>query len=253
MSAAGRNMNCEDYKQAIAADPSESFDGGALHSAECPSCNTVKAEMQALDVRIAAALAIDVPDLKMPELPALTGADKVVDLASRRPIRWTTPAWIGLAATVVLATVIGVRMTDTGMGHAGMEGGTLAEQVIAHLDHELQALKVTDVAVSDRRLYSVVRPAIATLDRGIGLITYARSCEINGKNIPHLVIQGKKGPVTILLMPEEMIDMPIRLEGQSIEGVILPIGNGSIAIIGERGEQIDELKTRVTETVKWSI
>jgi len=69
MSAAGRNMNCEDYKQAIAADPSESFDGGALHSAECPSCNTVKAEMQALDVRIAAALAIDVPDLKMPELP----------------------------------------------------------------------------------------------------------------------------------------------------------------------------------------
>jgi len=59
--------------------------------------------------------------------------------------------------------------------------------------------------------------------------------------------------VTILLMPEEMVDMPVRLEGKSIEGVILPVGNGSIAIIGERGEQIDELKTRVTETVKWSI
>ena len=148
MSAAGQNMNCEDYKQAIAADPSESFDGGALHSAECSSCNAVKAEMQALDVRIAAALAIDVPDLKMPELPAMTGEDKVVDLASRRPIRWTTPAWIGLAASVVLATVIGVRMTDTGMEH-----GTLAEQVVAHLDYEPRALTVTDVAVSDERLY----------------------------------------------------------------------------------------------------
>jgi hypothetical protein len=248
MSAAGQNMNCEDYKQAIAADPSESFDGGARHSAECSSCKAVKAEMQALDVRIAAALAIDVPDLKMPELPPVTGEDKVVDLASRRPIRWTTPAWIGLAASVVLATVIGVRMTNT-----GMEDGSLAEQVVAHLDFEPRALTVTDVAVSDRELYSVVRPAIASLDRGLGLITYAMSCKINGREVPHLVIQGEQGPVTSMLMPEEMVDMPVRLEGKSIEGVILPVGDGSIAIIGERGEQIDELKTRVTETVKWSI
>ncbi len=248
MSAAGQNMNCEDYKQAIAADPSESFDGGALHSAECSSCNAVKAEMQALDVRIAAALAIDVPDLKMPELPAMTGEDKVVDLASRRPIRWTTPAWVGLAASVVLATVVGVRIINT-----GTEQGTLAEQVIAHLDYEPGALTVTDVAVSDRKLYSVVRPAIATLDRDLGLITYANTCEINGREVPHLVVQGEKGPVTILLMPEEMVDMPIPLESQSIEGVILPVDNGSIAIIGERGERIDQLETRVTETVKWSI
>ena len=248
MSAAGTNMNCDDYKEAIAADPSESFDGGAVHAADCSSCNAFKAEIQALDARIAAALAIDVPDLKMPELPAVTSEEKVVDLASRRPIRWTTPAWVGLAASVVLATVIGVRMINT-----GTEQDTLAEQVIAHLDYEPGALTVTDVAVSDRRLYSVVRPAIATLDRDLGLITYAMSCKINGREVPHLVMQGKKGPVTILLMPEEMVDMPIPLESESIEGVILPVGNGSIAIIGERGERIDELKTRVTETVKWSI
>ena len=113
-------------------------------------------------------------------------------------------------------------MTNTGMEHGGMVDGTLAEQVIAHLDYEPRALTVTDVAVSDRELYSVVRPAIATLDRDLGLITYTMSCKINGREVPHLVIQGEKGPVTILLMPEEMIDMPIRLEGKSIEGVILP-------------------------------
>ncbi len=248
MNAAGTNMNCEQYKEAIAADPSESFDGGAVHAADCSSCNAFKAEIQALDARIAAALAIDVPDLKMPELPAVTSEEKVVDLASRRPIRWTTPAWVGLAASVVLATVIGVRMINT-----GTEQDTLAEQVIAHLDYEPGALTVTDVAVSEERLYSVVRPAIATLDRDLGLITYAMSCKINGREVPHLVMQGKKGPVTILLMPEEMVDMLISLESESIEGVILPVGNGSIAIIGERGERIDELKTRVTETVKWSI
>ncbi|MFQ5982989.1 MAG: DUF3379 family protein [Woeseiaceae bacterium] len=238
-------MNCDDYKTAIAADPSESFDGGARHSAECSSCSAYKAEMQALDAKIAAALAIDVPDLKMPDL---TGEDKVVDLASRRRIRWTAPAWVGLAATVVLATVIGVRMIDIGTVE-----GTLAEQVIAHLDYEPRALRVTDEAVSDRKLYSVVRPAIATLDRDLGLITYAKSCKINGKEVPHLVVQGERGPVTILLMPHEMVDMPIPLDGERIEGVILPVGDGSIAIIGDRGEPIDQLKTRVTETVQWSV
>ena len=110
-----------------------------------------------------------------------------------------------------------------------------------------------DVAVSDEMLYSVVRPAIATLDRNLGLISYAMSCKINGREVPHLVVQGERGPITILLMPHEMIDMPIRLDGQSIEGVILPVGEGSIAIIGERGESIDQIRTRITENVKWSI
>ncbi len=248
MNAAGMNMNCEQYREAIAADPSESFDGGALHPAECSSCTAYKAEMQALDVRISAALEIDVPELTMPELPSISDGERVVDLASRRAIRWTTPAWVGLAASVVLATVIGVRFVNTGEDYR-----TLAEQVVAHLDYEPEALTVTDVAVSDDRLYSVVRPAIATLDRNLGLISYAMSCKINGREVPHLVVQGERGPVTILLMPHEMIDMAIQLDGQSIEGVILPVGNGSIAIIGERDEPIDQLRTRVTENVKWSI
>lgn len=239
-------MNCEAYRQAIAADPSESFDGGRAHSAGCPPCSAYKEEMRSLDARIAAALRIDVPKLTMPELPAVSA--EVVDLESRRPKRLARPAWIGLAAGVVLAVAIGVRITGT-----GDPDDTLAAQVVAHLDHEPDALQVTDEAVSDERLYSVVRPAIATMDRDFGLITYARSCEINGREVPHLVVQGEKGPVTILLMPHEMVDMPLPLGGQSIEGVILPVGDGSIAIIGERGEPIERLGRRVTGAVEWNI
>jgi len=147
MNAAGTNMNCEQYKESIATDPSESFDGGAEHSATCSPCNAFKAEMQALDSKISAALEIDVPDFVMPELPPITGEEKVVDLASRRPRSWTTPAWLGLAASVVLAIVIGGRYFDT---HG--TDGTLAEQVIAHLDFEPRSRTVTDVAVSEERL-----------------------------------------------------------------------------------------------------
>jgi hypothetical protein len=75
---------------------------------------------------------------------------------------------------------------------------------------------------------------------------------INGKKIPHLVIQGEHGPVTILLLPDEAIDDAVQLEGESINGVLLPVGGGSVAIIGERDEQLETIKDNVVNSVTWS-
>jgi hypothetical protein len=58
--------------------------------------------------------------------------------------------------------------------------------------------------------------------------------------------------VTLLFLPDEPIDGPIELHGENINGIILPVGNGSIAIIGARDERIDEVGTRVVDAVKWS-
>jgi hypothetical protein len=244
-------MNCEDYREAIAADPSESFEHGAGHAVACESCSALKAEMLALDVMIASALAIDVPQLKMPDLPRLDeDDDKVVNLPFRRTAKLSAPTWLGIAASFVLAAVIGLQFI--GDGGAGADQ-LLAEQVLAHVDHEPWALKVTNVAVSEEQFAQVVNPAIGTMDRGVGLVSYAQTCVINGMKIPHLVIQGEKGPITLLLMPNETVSGPVSLTGESVNGVILPVGNGSIAIIGERDEPIQDLEKRVVDSVEWSI
>ena len=250
MNASGKIMKCENYREAIAADPSESFAGGAEHAAACESCSTYRAEMRALDETIARALAIDVPELKIPDLPPIGEEDRnVVNMPFRRAAKITTPAWIGIAASFALAAIIGVQF----VGNGAEDDHLLAEEVLAHLDHEPWALKVTNVAVSDEQFARVVNPTAATMDRNIGLVSYAQSCIINGMRIPHLVIQGEKGPITLLLLPDEMVHGAVSLSGESVEGVILPHGNGSIAIIGEREERIDELKQRVVDSVEWSI
>ena len=120
------------------------------------------------------------------------------------------------------------------------------------LTDEPNALVVTDIAVSDKRLRSVVPARIANMDRNAGLITYAQSCEINGRDVPHLVIQGEHGPVTILLMPQEKIPSALPLDGDTVHGVILPVGSGSIAIIGVREERLDLIEERVLKSVTWS-
>ena len=243
-----KNMNCEDYKEALAGDPSASFADGDAHVATCESCAAYTAEMQAFDARIARALSIDVPHLALPSLPEIED-DNVVNMPFGNKQRFSMPTWIGIAATVVLAAFIGVRMIDLQPG----SGLALSEEVLAHFDHEPRALEITNVAVSEARFFSVVNPSVGTMDRNVGLVTYAQSCIINGKTIPHLVIQGEKGPITLLLMPEEMIDGAMTLDGKGVNGVILPMGNGSIAIIGERDEPMEQIEQRILDSVEWSI
>lgn len=234
-------MNCEQYREAIAADPS--FDGGAGHLSECGACQAYRREMIGLDRLIGRALAIDVPEPDVPELPDIETGN-VVALPRRR---WSSMTLLAMAATVVLAAFIGMRMFGPGPEYA-----SLAEELLAHLDHEPHALIVTDVPVSDARLESVVPANLARLDHGAGLITYAQTCIINGREVPHLVIQGERGPVTLMLMPDEKVAAPESFTGANIKGVILPVGDGSIALFGAPDEALDRIEKRVLDSVTWS-
>ena len=195
----------------------------------------------AFEDRLKAAMRIDVPELKMPDLPDLD-TENVVPLR-RGPKKVT---WFAMAATVALAAFIGLQVGD----HS--HEGTLEEQVLAHLDGEPASFRVTDVPVSDRRLANVVPANVATMNHDAGLITYAMGCSINGKDVPHLVIQGEKGPITILLMPEEKVSGTSELEGENVHGYIIPVGDGSIAIIGGKDESLDRVQNHVLDSVSWS-
>jgi len=89
------------------------------------------------------------------------------------------------------------------------------------------------------------------MNRDIGLITFAEFCTINGKDVPHLVVQGERGPITILLMPYEKVAIATPLNGVNIRGVILPVGDGSIAIIGDREESLERVQQNVLNSVMW--
>jgi hypothetical protein len=241
-------MNCDQYREAITADPSESFDGAALHITDCASCVKYRDEIRLLDDKIAAALAIGVPELKIPELPPASADSNVVSLTLKRTRRLSAPAWIGIAASVAIAAVLGVRFLAVAPVY-----DSLADEVLAHLDHESSAYRNVTDAVSEQKLDNVVRSDVASMDQDIGLITYARTCVINGHKIPHLVIQGENGPVTLLLLPEEHIDAAVELSGENINGIILPVGSGSIAIVGAQDENLQKLEKRVVDSVQWRI
>lgn len=229
-------MNCEDYRRAIAAEP----DTELGHAASCAACRAYRDELRALDVELRAALELPLPALELPELPQLDTADVAV-LPRRRPL------WLAAAASVAAIALVAFMSL-----RQPMPASSLAEEILAHLEHEPYALEVTDRAVSDERLARIVPARVATLDHEAGLITYAQSCVIRGQRVPHLVLQGARGPVTILLMPEQKVDAPEPIEGRHMNGVILPVGDGSIAIIGDDGEDLRRIEMRLRNSVAWT-
>lgn len=247
-------MDCEEYRSAIAADPGGSFEGAAGHAAGCEACRAYTAEQRALDERIGRALAIEVPELVLPELPpvAAAGPGQVADFARPRGRRFSTPAWLALAAGVAAMLVFVVR----GPGPEDSYYASLAAEVLAHMDHEESSRRVTTVPVTDATLSGVLDAKVRELDTGEAIVSYAMSCVINGHVVPHLVVQGRTGPITLILMPAENVDTVVPLNGENVHGVILPADTGSIAIIGQREDQlaeIGEVGERVIDSVKWSI
>lgn len=234
-------MTCDKAMEAMAAEPSSA--DVVDHIADCASCRAFHQEMLELDARIAQALAIPVPPIKMPELEPLDTGNVAV-LPTRR---MTAPAWIAVAATIAVVAVFGFRMQA-----ALVSQSSLADEIVAHLEHEPYAFSNTDTAVSDDRLARVVPASVATLDHSAGLITYAQSCIINGETVPHLVLQGEHGPVTILLMPNQKVSKAQTISGKSINGVILPVGSGSIAIVGEDNEDLERIERKMKNSVTFS-
>ncbi len=237
-------MTRDAYKEAIDADPNVE-DPGIDAS---PEASAYRDEMRALDKKIGAAMALSVPELKMPDLPPIE-SENVVSLDARRRSR--APVWLAMAATVTLAAIIGYRFVG---GDQPITPEELGAEVLAHVDHAPSALQITTEVVGDQKLSRVVPRSMATMSHDGGLITFAETCPINGKQSPHLVIQGVHGPVTIILMPEEHIDAPIELNDGDSHGVIVPVGegSGSIAIVGPKEEDLKRIEENVMNSVTWT-
>lgn len=241
-------MQCEDFRLQIDSAPGEAFDGKDEHLGSCPACAAYLEKASAFEALLGQAFRIDVPEVSNPAFDA--AQDKVVSLRPKSKAANRLPAFLALAASITLAAFVGFKF----LGSGEADTRELADQILAHMAHEEYSRVVTATPVSHEALQEVTGPAAAEVDDGLGLVSYAMSCEINGNLIPHLVVQGKNGPVTILILPNEDVRKAFELQSADFHGTILPVGKrGSVAIIGRKGEAIDDIREKIGENLRLSI
>lgn len=188
------------------------------------------------------ALRVDVPE------PRRAGAAR---LPARSVRRTALLRWGGVAATVLVA--VGVTVNSL-RDSAYISSGDLAADVMIHVDHEPDALARTDATVSEEAIAGVLRAAGASMSRFDAPVSYVKLCPFRGEMVAHFAVQTPSGTITVLLLPNEEVSAPIQVSEAGFVGTIAPLSiGGSIAVVGQSGEKIEDIQKRVAEAVSWRL
>lgn len=235
-------MNCLEFRRQLLIDPLHLDEAAAGHETECASCAAHAREVRAQEIKLRALLM---------EVTAPEGMAERVQLAARFEAKAETRRrwWYGAAAGVLMA--IGVSMMS--VWTTALERGdlVLAQSVIHHIEDEASHLREAH-PVSTGRIDYVFHRFGARLTNDIGPVHFAAECLMRERNGIHLVLPGTMGPITVFLMPGEMIDGAMPVRSERFEGQIVPTRWGSIAVVGESGEPVDGIGARLATVVQWS-
>lgn len=161
------------------------------------------------------------------------------------------PALVAIAATMVLAAGAWFGLRTTG---PVSNTSQLAPEIIAHIHHEPAALVVSARRVPDAEFGAVLSRGGATLQGPVGQVSYAKLCPFRGQMVAHFVVQGERGPVTVMLLPDEEISAPAAIDEDGFKGTIVPIdGGGSIAVVGQPDEDLEVIRNRLLQAVRWKL
>jgi len=86
-----------------------------------------------------------------------------------------------------------------------------------------------------------------------GKINYLGSCNIVNKKGVHLILAGSQGAVTVMMLPEIKVSVEQVISDDRFHGSIIPTGKGSIAVVGEKGESLKEIKQVLENNFDWVI
>jgi hypothetical protein len=226
-------VDCLEFRRLAGADPQHPDAAMLEHAAGCPRCTGYLRQTQELDRHILAALNVRVP----PSHAGRATGSAVPGLDRRR--------WYALAASIVAGVLVGTLLW------VGGPRNSLAQDVLAHMDHEPEAFVVTMTPADDAVLGRVLERGGIRLRPEVGTVSYANSCRFRGRTVPHLVVQTDRGPVTVMVLRNERLDAPVRFAEERFAGTIVPAGPGSIAVIGGSDADLEQITERVVSAVDW--
>jgi len=230
-------MNCSEFRRICISTPDTVSEDYRAHKQQCPECAALTEEMGQFDRYLNEAIAIEPPSgLASRILLKQSFSD---DKRNRRQsyVVYT------LAASLLLA--IGVSF-----GVLQHQGHSLDEAVIAYIVNDLEPRR-SELGIQSNELQQLFGSVGMKVSSNLGAVNYAQRCNIRDQVSLHLVLAGSKGPVTVIVMPEDTIENTIPIEHAYFKGVIVPCPRGSMAIVGEPGEPLEEVETRVRSAVTW--
>lgn len=216
---------CRHARLHIGGDPGALPPEVVSHVETCAGCRRFRDETAMIDGRLRAAL----------ELPLAKFTARPPAAPARR---------FALAASMVIGLLL--------VGGAWLlrPQTALADEIVEHVRHEAGSWDHRQ-AVSAEALADILRRAGVEFDSSLPVM-YAASCPFRGKHVPHLVVQTRAGPMTVMLLGGEHVARRREFSEEGYRGVLLPAGEGSIALLARGpGAAPDTLAGDLVSAFRW--
>ncbi len=233
-------MNCLEFRRRCLAEPGNQDNEFVRHKNECAACTDFAEHMRKVNKTLVEALRVDVPENLASRIILRQSLQKSEVPSKYKPRRYAIAA--SLLLTLGLAGGL-YTIISTAPFHRA---------VMAHLDGEWDLL-VQRQGVSDQKLMSMLDTVGGELKGDIGKIKHASLCDFSEYGGAHLVLEGRKGPVVVLLLPKKDIAGPNVMSGNRSEGILVSTNNGSMAIVGDKDEALHDVERQVRAALVWRL
>lgn len=236
-------MNCEEFRRKLLEEPNCSEQEFLEHAANCTECNRQHRHALQFEEELFRAMHVEPPaDMESRILQAVK-AD--------RPQRRRTHDRLWLASAASLLLLLGTwLLLGPHWSSFSTQDAQLVSGVLEHIDREPQALAARP-AMAPAELRSLFAQFGATLTDALGPVSHATRCPMRVQDGIHLVLEGRYGPVTVLIMPGEYLTGSVQVSSSRASGVIVPTNYGSMAVVGTKAEFVEGVVHRVRHAVSW--
>ncbi len=215
---------CRHARLHIGGEPHQLPADVEAHVAGCADCRRFRDETLALDGRLRSALELPLENFRAPASAA-------------PPRRWA------LAASVILAIFAGAGIWLLRPAPA------LAGEVAEHVRHEAGSWEMREPLPASQ-VAEVLRLAGVQFDTHLPVV-YAMACPFRGQRVPHFVVQTANGPMTVMLLAHQPVAKRTEFSEQGIRGVLLPAGEGSVALLSRESEVPAQVAAEIVGGVRW--
>ena len=102
--------------------------------------------------------------------------------------------------------------------------------------------------VPDQDIIKIMAKLGATADQALaGHITFIKFCPTPDGRGAHMVVSTDQGPMTIIFMPKVQVNDGEMVEFDQMHALLVDLGHGSAAIIGDMSQSLESLAPLVRE------
>lgn len=195
-----------------------------------------------LDKQIAKAMKIDVPD----DL-----ADRILFNQTSTPDNVIRPSFakrsMAMAASVAFAFGLLVGQVNWGNIVVAPAQASLANTAIEHVEAESPFTNRLDEQVDSTQINTKLQPFAFQFDQAFPYhVYYLNHCGFGNANALHMVFQGEQGRVTLFLtgIPSDQAQV---FDNNTMDGVVEPIGQSSLILVGEKGEDVAKIAEKLAD------